>query len=148
MAKLILFFLVVPLVELYFLIRIGDSIGAGYTIFFVVLTAVIGAALVRYQGLATFLRAQGELARRRMPAMEVIEGALLLLAGAMLLVPGFISDALGFLILIPPLRQGVARRFLQARVVAGPGGNIYEGEARDSQDKIIDIEYRDGEDRR
>ncbi len=142
MAKLFLLFLVVPLVELYFLIEIGDAIGAGYTIFFVVLTAVIGAALVRYQGLATFVRAQGELARQRMPAMEVIEGALLLLAGAMLLVPGFVTDAMGFLILVPPLRQAMVRRFLQSRVVVTEG-SVYEGEAHDARGRIVDIEYQE-----
>ena len=142
MAKLFLLFLIVPLVELYFLIEIGDTIGAGYTIFFVVLTAVIGAALVRYQGLSTFMRAQGELARQRMPAMEVIEGALLLFAGALLLVPGFVTDALGFLILVPPLRQALIRKFLQTRVVRTEG-NIYEGEARDAQGRIVDIEYKE-----
>ena len=142
MAKLFLLFLVVPLVELYFLIEIGDAIGAGYTLFFVVLTAVVGAALVRYQGLATFVRAQAELSRQRMPAMEVIEGALLLLAGAMLLVPGFVTDAMGFLILVPPLRQALVRKFLQARVV-NMEGNVYQGQAREVQDHTIDIEYQD-----
>lgn len=142
MAKLFLLFLLVPLIELYFLIRIGDAIGAGYTIFFVVLTALIGAALVRYQGFATFVRAQGELLNNRMPAMEVIEGVMLLLAGAMLLVPGFVTDAMGFLILVPPLRQYLVKRFLSARVV-GMDSNIYDGEAHEVQEKSIDIEYRD-----
>ena len=142
MTKLFILFLTVPLVEIYFLIQIGDVIGAGFTIFMVVLTALIGAALVRYQGVTTLARAQKELIKNRMPAMEVIEGAFLLLAGALLLTPGFVTDALGFLLLVSPLRQNLIRRFLQARVVPdvhyreddGPGGK-----------RVIDIEYKDSD---
>ena len=142
MAKLFLIFLLVPLIEIYFLIQIGDVIGAGFTIFMVVLTALIGAALVRFQGLTTLARAQHEMRNDRMPAMEVIEGALLLLAGALLLIPGFVSDALGFLILIPPLRQRLIQRFLKHRVMPAEG-RVYDGEARDADERIIDIEYKD-----
>lgn len=142
MAKLFLLFLVVPLIEIYFLIEIGDVIGAGFTIFMVVLTALIGAALVRYQGFTTLARAQAEMLNNRMPAMEVIEGALLLLAGALLLIPGFVSDAMGFLILIPPLRKTLVSRFLRKRVVPA-GGHTLGGEARNADERIIDIEHKD-----
>jgi len=142
MAKLFLLFLFVPLVEIYFLIQVGDVIGAGFTIFMVVLTALIGAALVRYQGFTTLARAQQEMLNNRMPAMEVIEGALLLLAGAMLLIPGFVTDALGFLILVPPLRQVLVKRFLSKRVMPA-NGRVNPDEARASEDRIIDIEYKD-----
>ena len=142
MAKLFLLFLFVPLVEIYFLIEIGDVIGAGFTIFMVVLTALIGAALVRYQGFTTLARAQNEMLNNRMPAMEVIEGALLLLAGALLMIPGFVTDALGFLLLIPPLRQWMVQRFLKKRVM--PMDNrVVDGEARDVDNKVIDIKYKD-----
>lgn len=143
MAKLFLLFLIVPLVEIYFLIEVGDVIGAGFTIFMVVLTALIGAALVRYQGFTTLARAQAEMLNSRMPALEVIEGALLLLAGALLFIPGFVTDALGFLLLVPPLRQSMALRFLKKRVVGMPETRIYDGEARDADERIIDIEYKD-----
>jgi UPF0716 protein FxsA len=142
MAKLFLIFLFVPLIEIYFLIQIGDVIGAGFTIFIVVLTALIGAALVRFQGLTTLARAQREMRNARMPAMEVVEGALLLMAGALLLIPGFVSDALGFIILIPPLRQRLVQRFLKKRVMPVEG-QVYDGEARDADKRIIDIEYKD-----
>lgn len=142
MAKLFLIFLFVPLVEIYFLIQIGDVIGAGFTIFMVVLTALIGAALVRFQGLTTLARAQSEMLSNRMPALEVIEGALLLLAGALLLIPGFVSDALGFIILIPPLRQRLVQRFLKKRVMP-VDGQVYDGESREADERIIDIEYKD-----
>ncbi len=143
MAKLFLLFLFVPLVEIYFLIEIGDVIGAGFTIFMVVLTALIGAALVRYQGFTTLARAQGEMLNNRMPAMEVMEGALLLMAGALLLIPGFVTDALGFLFLIPPLRQALVLRFLKKRVIPTPGSGVYDGEVRDADERIIDIEHKD-----
>lgn len=142
MAKLFLLFLFVPLVEIYFLIEIGDVIGAGFTIFMVVLTALLGAALVRYQGFTTLARAQNEMLNNRMPALEVIEGALLLLAGALLLIPGFVTDALGFLLLIPPLRQMMVQRFLKKRVMPA-GGRVYDGEARDADQGIIDVEHKD-----
>jgi UPF0716 protein FxsA len=142
MAKLFLIFLFVPLIEIYFLIQVGDVIGAGFTIFMVVLTALIGAALVRFQGLTTLARAQSEMLSNRMPALEVIEGALLLLAGALLLIPGFVSDALGFIILIPPLRQRLVQRFLKKRVMP-VDGQVYDGESREADERIIDIEYKD-----
>lgn len=142
MAKLFLLFLTIPLIEIYFLIQVGDAIGAGFTIFVVVLTALIGAALVRFQGITTLARAQAELLNNRMPAIEVIEGALLLLAGTMLLVPGFVTDTVGFLILIPPLRQSLIRRFLQSRIAPGSGPQIYDVDAQDPDQQTIDIEYR------
>jgi len=142
MAKLFLLFLFVPLVEIYFLIEIGDVIGAGFTIFMVVLTALIGAALVRYQGFTTLARAQNEMLNNRMPAMEVIEGALLLLAGALLMIPGFVTDALGFLLLIPPLRQWMVQGFLKKRVMP-MDSRVVDGEARDVDNKVIDIKYKD-----
>lgn len=145
MAKLFLFFLIVPLVEIYFLIEVGDVIGAGFTVFMVVLTALIGAALVRYQGFTTLARAQAEMLNNRMPALEVMEGALLLLAGALLFIPGFVTDTLGFLLLIPPLRQAMVLRFLKKRVVGTPETRIYDGEARDADERITDIEYKDGD---
>jgi len=143
MAKLFLFFLIVPLVEIYFLIEVGDVIGAGFTVFMVVLTALIGAALVRYQGFTTLARAQAEMLNSRMPALEVVEGALILLAGALLFIPGFVTDTLGFLLLIPPLRQVMVLRFLKKRVMRTPEARIYDAEARDADERIINIEYKD-----
>ena len=142
MAKLFLVFLFVPLIEIYFLIEIGEQIGSGFTVFMVVLTALIGAGLVRYQGFTTLARAQREMLNDRLPAVEVIEGALLLLAGALLLIPGFITDALGFILLVPPLRQYFIRRFMQKRVVQADS-RIYDGEAEEIKPRVIDIEYKD-----
>ncbi|MGE0485039.1 MAG: FxsA family protein [Gammaproteobacteria bacterium] len=114
----------VPLVELYVLIAVGRSIGAGTTIGLVILTAVLGAWLLRAQGLATLARARATMAAGELPAIEMVEGLILLLTGVLLLIPGFITDALGFLVLLPPVRRILARA-LAARMVVqamGPGG--------------------------
>lgn len=106
---LLLLFLLVPLVEIWFLIQVGRVIGAGWTVFFVVFTAVLGAALLRAQGLTTLQRVQASLEQGRLPAMELLEGLMLLVAGALLLTPGFVTDAFGFLLLVPPLRRQMAK---------------------------------------
>ena len=110
---LILLFLTVPLVEIYFLISVGQIIGAIPTIFMVVFTAVLGAMLLRAQGLSTLRRVQEITARGGVPALEMIEGLMLLFGGALLLTPGFFTDAIGFICLITPLRQAVIRYWIK-----------------------------------
>ena len=117
MRLLLLPFLVVPLVEIYVLIEVGSAVGAAATIGLVVLTAAAGAALMRAQGLATLLRARGAMARGEVPAFELLEGAVILVSGALLLTPGFVTDAAGFVCLIPAVR----RRLILA-VVSRPAG--------------------------
>lgn len=112
LALLFLLFLIVPLVEIYFLIQVGGVIGAIPTIFLVVFTAVLGALLLRVQGLSTMYRVQQSMMRGELPAMELMEGAVLVVSGALLLTPGFFTDTLGFLGLIPPLRQWMVRAFI------------------------------------
>ncbi|MEA5444613.1 FxsA family protein [Gammaproteobacteria bacterium AB-CW1] len=115
---LLLLFVGVPLLELYLLIQVGQSIGALSTIGLCILTAVIGAALIRLQGIQTLSRARQNLNRGMAPAMEMLEGLALMMAGAMLLTPGFATDALGFMLLVPPLRRlairsGLSRMHVQ-----------------------------------
>lgn len=140
----LLLFFAVPLVEIYVLLEVGGVIGALPTIALVVLTAVIGAGLIRAQGLSTLARVRQELDRGKLPALEIIEAALLLVAGALLLTPGFVTDSMGFLILVPPLRRWAIQSFLVHRLqVAGvaagrrhpgqPPGAI-EGEFRREED--------------
>ena len=97
-------FLAIPILEIYLLIQVGEVIGAGWTILLVVLTAVIGVWLLRIQGLSTLARAQRRLQENELPAREILEGMGLVLAGALLLTPGFFTDAIGFLLLFPPTR--------------------------------------------
>ena len=109
---LFLLFLLVPLVEIYFLIKVGNVIGAVPTIALVVFTALLGAMLLRFQGLATLMRSRQVMAQGQLPALEMLEGVLLVFAGALLLTPGFVTDVIGFIFLVPPFRQAIIRWFL------------------------------------
>ena len=100
-----LIFLIVPVVEIYILIQVGQVIGALWTVFFVVLTAVIGVQLLKSQGLSTLSRAQQKMNSGEMPAKELMEGFALVIAGAFLLTPGFFTDTVGFLLLFPLTRS-------------------------------------------
>ena len=132
---LFLAFLLIPLVEIWVLIQVGSVIGAWYTVALVVLTAVIGAALIRAQGLATLARVRAALDRGEVPALEMFEGVCLLVAGAFLLTPGFVTDSFGFLLLVPGLRRSLARALVSKGVVRvagvgpGTGGRRQRGSA-------------------
>jgi len=137
----LLIFVGAPLVELYLLIEVGSEIGAIPTIALSVFTAVLGGALVRMQGFAVLFRAQSQMANKEVPALELMEGAMLLLVGLALLLPGFITDAVGFLLLIPPLRRWLVVRWLKARGTLQPApGAAVEPETR--SERIIEGEYR------
>ncbi len=116
MKVLFLLFLIIPIIEIYLLIQVGSVIGAFYTILLIILTAIAGAFLLRIQGLATLRRVQEAVAMGKVPAMELLEGLMLLVGGALLLTPGFFTDALGFICLIPTLRQGIIRLFLFQKI--------------------------------
>ena len=103
--SLFLIFLIVPLIEIYLLIKVGGVIGALPTVALVVLTAVLGAGLLRWQGFATMQRVRLTLARGELPAIEMLEGVVLLCCGALLLTPGFFTDTLGFIGLVPAVRR-------------------------------------------
>jgi len=107
-------FIIIPLVELYVIIAVGEEIGAFWTVILVLLTAVIGVNLLRIQGMSTLLRAQRNMAQGAIPAMEMIEGIALAVAGVLLITPGFITDSIGFLLLIPASRQAIIR-YIMAR---------------------------------
>jgi len=113
---LFLLFLVVPIAELYVIIQVGQAIGVLPTIALLLADSIAGSWLVRQQGRAAWRRFSEALAAGRPPAAEVIDGALVLMGGAFLLTPGFLTDLLGAALLIPPSRAAVrrvlARRFL------------------------------------
>ncbi len=117
----LILFLSIPLVEIYFLIKIGSWIGALPTVLLVVVTAILGATLVRYQGFATLQRLQMTLARGEMPAIELLEGVILLVAAVLLLTPGFFTDVIGFACLFPALRRALALWGLKRVIVTPPG---------------------------
>ncbi|MDP8248471.1 MAG: FxsA family protein [Candidatus Tritonobacter lacicola] len=105
LGKLILLFTVVPLVELALLITVGREIGVFNTISIVVITGVIGAYLARSQGISTLGKIQSSMQRGVMPANEILDGFMILAGGLMLITPGLITDAAGFLTLIPRTRN-------------------------------------------
>ena len=113
-------FILIPLLEIYLLIQVGSAIGALSTVVLVVFTAMLGALLLRHQGLYTYARVQQATARGELPTLAMLEGVVLLIAGAMLLTPGFFTDALGFLALIPPLRRALILKVLERGVFVGP----------------------------
>jgi len=138
---LLLAFLLVPLAEIYVLIQVGGVIGALSTVALVVLTAVLGAALIRTQGLATIERMRAALDRGEVPAVEILEGVCLLLAGALLLTPGFVTDSVGFVLLVPRLRRSAILALLERGVIrsAGPGPR---GPSGGDGGRVIEGEYR------
>ncbi|MEC6909324.1 FxsA family protein [Photobacterium piscicola] len=110
---LMLLFIVVPMVEIGLFIQVGGLLGLWPTIAIVFFTAVIGASLVRSQGIATLTLVQSKLQQGEMPTQEIIEGMLLAVAGVLLLTPGFMTDALGLILLLPPSRAKVAQILMQ-----------------------------------
>lgn len=117
MPLLVLLFIVVPLLELWVIIEVGGLIGIAPTIGLLLATSLAGAALLRAQGRSAWRRFNEALAEGRMPHREVFDGALVLLGGALLLTPGFITDGVGLALLIPPTRAGI--RSLLSRLVVG-----------------------------
>lgn len=119
---------------MYLFIELGSVIGALWTVLLCIATAVTGAALVRWQGRSVMASAQQALRENRMPAVEAFDGVCIMVAGVMLLAPGFFTDAVGFALLIPPLRHALRRylarhmRTVEVNMRAGPGGRVVNGE--------------------
>ncbi|WP_269619538.1 FxsA family protein [Zhongshania sp. BJYM1] len=117
MRFLFVMFVVLPIIEMWLLIKVGAVIGALPTIAMVVTTAIIGAALLKQQGLQTLTRAQQRLNSGEVPATEILEGLMLAVGGALLLTPGFVTDAIGFVCLIAPLRRMVIAALIKRGVM-------------------------------
>ena len=114
-GRLLLLFLIVPIAELYLLIEIGQRIGTVSTLALIFLTALLGSALARRQGLGVLRRMQAEMGQGRLPASSMVDGVLILLAGAVLITPGVLTDLVGFLVLIPATR-GLIKAYLWKRI--------------------------------
>lgn len=112
MAILVALFIVVPIVELYVIIQIGSAIGVWPTIALLLADAVLGSLLLRHQGRGAWQRFNAALAERRFPGREVADGLLIAVGGTLLLTPGFVTDILGAIFLIPPTRA-IVRRLLR-----------------------------------
>ena len=122
-----------PLVEIYLFIEVGDQIGAGSTIALTVLTAFVGTLLVRAQGLSVLRRAEASVQRGEAPLKEALDGLSLLVAGVMLLIPGFFTDLIGGLLLIPLVREAIGVALLAKALVARAGPARPHGRYRDGR---------------
>lgn len=107
MAVLFLVFLVVPFAELFVILQVGRTIGALNTVAVLVAVSMVGAWLVKREGLSVVRRAQERMARGAVPGRELVDGVMILFAGALLITPGFLSDVVGVLLLLPPVRAAL-----------------------------------------
>jgi UPF0716 protein FxsA len=112
---LIVLFIGVPFAEIYVLLQVGQAVGVLNTLVLLVLISVVGAWLAKREGLGVFRRMQRSIDARRVPGTELVDAFLILLAGALMLTPGFLTDILAILLLLPPVRA-VVRRELRRRV--------------------------------
>ena len=142
-----LVFFSIPIVEMYLLIEVAKRIEALPTILLVMLTAVLGVSLIRQQGLSTLTKGIRRLNQAEIPAAEIIEGVLLAVAGAFLITPGFLTDFIGFMIIIPITRRITALMLLKrmaARADFQTNGSDLGGgsnKARDASGSVIEGEY-------
>ena len=129
LLKLFLAFTLIPLVEIYLLIKLGQNFGAITSILLVIFTGILGAYLARMEGLRTLFRIQETMREGRMPGEELLDALLIAIAGLVLITPGFITDVAGFLLLFPFTRK-LAKNWLKERMSA-------KSTFRDDDDVII-----------
>ena len=150
LLPLVLLFIVVPIVEIYVIIQVGQAIGALWTIALLVADSIIGSMLMRSQGRAAWRRFNQALRGGRVPAREVADGVLVIFGGALLLTPGFLSDIVGLLFLLPPTRAVIRRVFLREamrRITVSMAGVQVPNAARRSDDvegTAVDVDPRPG----
>ncbi|MBB4662521.1 FxsA family protein [Conexibacter arvalis] len=112
MFPLLLLLILFPIAELYVIVQVGQAIGALETIGLLLLGTILGGVLLRSQGRLAWRRFRAALSAGRVPAREVVDGALVIFGGSLLIVPGFISDVVGLLLLLPPTRVAVRKALL------------------------------------
>ncbi len=136
LAPLVILFIAVPILELFLILQVGEAIGVLPTVALLIADSILGGVLMRSQGRAVWRRFNAAVAEGRVPGREVIDGTLVIFGGALLLTPGFFTDAAGLALLLPPTRAVVRRllvRRFQSGVVAGmaaPGGAAYPTSGR------------------
>jgi UPF0716 protein FxsA len=121
---LALLFVVLPVLEIYVLIQVGQVIGAWWTVLLLIADGFLGSWLIKHEGTRAWGALQQALQQRRMPARELADGALILVGGTLLLTPGFLSDVVGFFCILPvtrPLARAALTRFLTRKFLSGPG---------------------------
>lgn len=144
-GRLLILFIVVPVLELFLFLYLGSKIGISATLAIIVATAFLGAWLTKSQGLKALHKYQKAIAEGRLPHEEVMDGLMILVAGAVLLTPGFLTDAIGFSLLVPAVRD-VVRGFVKAylagkiRVVSDPAAAAGAAEAPRPGPRVINVE--------
>ncbi len=113
--------LIIPIVEIGVFIAIGDRIGIFYTLMLILVTAVLGSILLRLEGFRVLGQIRQQMNAGRMPAKELTNGVMIVIAGVLLLTPGFVTDTIGFLLFLPPVRAAI-RTFLASRIKINPSG--------------------------
>ncbi len=147
---LLILFICVPVIEIGLFIQVGDMLGLWPTIGLVLLTAFVGASLVRSQGIQTLLSVQNRLRHGEMPAQQILEGVMLAVSGVLLLTPGFMTDAMGMIVLLPAPRAMLAR-YLMSKVVVQTMGNGFHAQggfgsqSHSSQDSSRNNSFSSGE---
>ncbi len=132
-AQLLTLFVVVPFVELYILIELGSRIGVAATLGIVIITGIVGAYLAKYEGLYVLRRIQMELASGSMPADALFDGVLVLIGGVLLLTPGILTDATGFLLLLPGSRgvfKMYIKRWIERKIQSGQMQMTFQAQTR------------------
>ena len=141
---LVALFIGVPLIEIYLFIQVGGMIGALPTVALVIITALVGVSLLRAQGFSTMARFQQEVATGQLPATTMLEGVALILGGALLLTPGFMTDVIGFLCLIPITRQTIIGWAIKNMSVTSSGFQYSSHTQKSSNDQnVIEGEYQE-----
>ena len=135
-----LLFITIPLLELWLLIEVGSGIGGLSTIALCLLTAALGGWLIRVQGISTLLKAQQRMAHGELPADHGFHGLMLAVSGLMLFTPGFITDTVGFLLLVPQLRQLIINKLMPIQQIGTPHGGASHEASRKESPHIIDAE--------
>ena len=134
MNSILLGIILVPIIEIYLLIKIGSEIGALTTIFLIFVTAIVGVYYAKYEGLNTLKSGFIQLSRNETPAYEVLSGAAIAFAALLLIIPGFATDILGFLVIFPLSRKFVFNLFLKKIVKVDKKKNFIDGEFEDIDD--------------
>ena len=134
MNAVLLFIIGIPLIEIYLMIKIGGTIGAFNTIFLILFTAVTGVYFARLEGLNTIRSGFGQLIRNEMPIHEIISGAAIAFAAFLLIIPGFLTDFFGFLLLIPITRKILLKNIFYKFKKNEINQNIIEGDITEEKD--------------
>ncbi len=133
-TALVFLFIVMPALELFVLLKVNDAMGPGLTFLLVVVTGVAGAALAKSQGLQVLRRIQTDMGEGRTPAPMILDGLMVLVAGALLITPGLITDTVGFLLLIPPARAVIKAWLARELARRMQGGSVQVIDVTDISD--------------